>query len=128
MASQNRCEPGREIRIALVLYGGVSLAVYENGVSRCFYDLVKGNGVFKLLLKLLDAKAVVDVIAGTSAGGINGLLLAAALESGTDFTNTADLWLSQGDFGVLLGELKRTSKAESILLDKGVDIWPWMSG
>lgn len=31
----------REVHIALVLYGGVSLAIYENGVTRCFYDLVK---------------------------------------------------------------------------------------
>jgi predicted acylesterase/phospholipase RssA len=66
-------EPMREVRIALVLYGGVSLAIYENGVTQCFYDLVKERGVFRILLDLLDTKATVDVIAGTSAGGINGL-------------------------------------------------------
>ena len=59
-----------EIRLALVLYGGVSLAIYENGVVRCFHDLVRKQGVFSLLLELLDADATVDVVAGTSAGGI----------------------------------------------------------
>lgn len=59
----------REIRVALVLYGGVSLAVYENGVTRCFHDLVRGRGVFGLVLDMLEASATVDVISGTSAGG-----------------------------------------------------------
>ena len=74
-----------EIRVALVLYGGVSLAVYENGVVRCFYDLVKKKGIYGPLLEMLEADATVDVVAGTSAGGINGLMLGAALENGTDF-------------------------------------------
>ena len=81
-----------DIRVALVLYGGVSLAIYENGVTRCFYDLVRRQGIFSILLDLLDADAQVDTIAGTSAGGINGLLLAAALESGADFTDSMTLW------------------------------------
>lgn len=105
----------REIRVALVLYGGVSLAVYENGVTRSFYELVKGEGVFKLLLQLLDADAMVDVVAGTSAGGINGLLLAAALESGAGFESTADLWREHGDFGALLRPVTETNQAESLL-------------
>ena len=71
-------DTSREIRVALVLYGGVSLAVYENGVARCFCDLVRKQGVFKPLLQFLNAHAVVDVVAGSSAGGINGLFLAAA--------------------------------------------------
>ncbi len=95
-------ERSREIRVALVLYGGVSLAIYENGVTRCFYDMVRKRGAFSILLELLDADATVDVIAGTSAGGINGLMLAAALENGSDFSGTADLWRKDGDFGKLL--------------------------
>ena len=82
-------EPFNEIRVALVLYGGVSLAIYENGVVRSFHDLVRKRGIFAVLLELLDADATVDVVAGTSAGGINGLMLAVALENGTDFSVTA---------------------------------------
>src|SRR5262249_33604279 len=95
-------EPERQIRVALVLYGGVSLAIYANGVTRCVYDLVRSRGVFAILCELLDASAVVDVVAGTSAGGINGLLLTAALESGAEFAPLADLWRRLGDLGTLL--------------------------
>lgn len=105
----------REVRIALVLYGGVSLAIYENGVTRCFYDLVKERGIFKVLLELLGAKAVVDVIAGTSAGGINGLFLGAALESGQDFQQIAELWRKLGDIQKLLRKSKDAKDAESLL-------------
>ena len=106
-------EPTREIRIAIVLYGGVSLAVYENGVVRCFHDLLQKRGIFSVLLELLDADATVDVIAGTSAGGINGLMLAAALENGADFSTTADLWRKDGDFGRLLRDV---GKADVIII------------
>lgn len=96
----------REIRVALVLYGGVSLAVYEFGVTQCFFDLVredpKPTGVFGLLLEMLQSTATVDVIAGTSAGGINGLLLGAALESGQDFSKLASLWRKEADVDRLL--------------------------
>ncbi len=112
-------ERQREIRIALVLYGGVSLAVYENGVTRAFYDLVKENGPFKLLLEILNANAVVDVVAGTSAGGINGLFLAAALESGGDFTRTADLWRKHGDLGKLLRPVSASQPTVSPLDGEG---------
>lgn len=106
---------GREIRIALVLYGGVSLAVYENGVTRAFFDLVRENGPFKVLLEILDANAVVDVVAGTSAGGINGLFLAAALESGGDFARTAELWRKHGDLGKLMRPVTASQNAVSLL-------------
>lgn len=113
-----RGEPTREIRVALVLYGGVSLAIYENGVTRAFHDLVCGKGGFEFLLRLLDAKAVVDVVAGTSAGGINGLLLAAALEGRADFAPVASLWCELGDFGALLRKEAHPG-AESVLDGEG---------
>jgi len=104
-----------EIRIALVLYGGVSLAVYENGVARSFHDLVRRRGVFGPLLDLLDATAIVDVMSGASAGGINALMLAAALESGAEFSTTARLWRRLADIGVLLGDVGDAGGAESLL-------------
>lgn len=104
-----------DIRIALVLYGGVSLAIYENGVTRCFYDLVQKRGIFSVLLDLLDATAQVDTIAGTSAGGINGLLLAATLESGADFAESAALWRRLGDLGDLMRDSGQADEAQSLL-------------
>lgn len=105
----------RTVKVALVLYGGVSLAVYENGVTRCFYDLVKARGIFGPLLDLLGARAEVDVISGTSAGGINGLILAAALESGQDFADSAKIWRELGDFGELLRGVYDKNAGSSLL-------------
>ncbi len=110
----------RQIRIALVMYGGISLAIYENGVARSFYDLVKRKGPMALLLDLLESDAVVDVIAGASAGGINGIMLAAALEAGekkgeNQFLQTARLWRDVGDFGELLRKMHEAENAESLL-------------
>jgi len=109
----------REARIALILYGGVSLAIYENGVARTFFDFVRERGAFKFFAELLDVNATVDVIAGTSAGGINGLMLAAALESGADFGAAARLWREQGDLGLLLRIPDRDKEAESLLDGEG---------
>jgi patatin-related protein len=105
----------REARIALVLYGGVSLAVYENGITRTFHDFVREQGPWPLMGELLDANATVDVVAGTSAGGINGLMLAAALESGASFEACANLWRKKGDFGLLLRPYQDAADAESLL-------------
>lgn len=109
----------REVRVALVLYGGVSLAVYENGVTKAFYDLVKGNGVFGLVLGLLEATAVVDVISGASAGGINGLMLATALSVGSDFDQTSKFWRKYGDIGNLMRPVSKADEAKSLLDGEG---------
>ncbi len=92
----------REYRAAVVFYGGVSLAIYENGVARAFHEAVCKRSVFAPLLELLGGRFVVDVISGSSAGGINGLLLAAALEGGARFATTADLWRQAGALDALL--------------------------
>jgi predicted acylesterase/phospholipase RssA len=94
----------REVRLGLVMYGGVSLAVYISGVAREFFRLVQGNGVYKLLKALLDADVTVDIISGTSAGGINGIFLAYALAGSQprNFADTAPLWRMLGDINDLL--------------------------
>src|SRR4051812_43935253 len=48
------------------------------------------------------AHVVVDIIAGTSAGGINGVILAKALACEASQTALRDVWLEQGDISVLL--------------------------
>ena len=104
----------REVRLGIVLYGGVSLAVYENGVAQELHRAVCGKSVYGLLKELIDSEVVVDVISGTSAGGVNGVMLAYALANRRSFAASADLWRQQGDIQALLRS-KRDPNAASIL-------------
>lgn len=104
-----------EYRAAVVFYGGVSLAIYENGVAAAFHDACLSRGIFGPLLDLLDGKFVVDVVAGASAGGINGLMLATALERGTEFGDTANLWRESGGLDQLLRAPQQADAAPSLL-------------
>ncbi len=102
-AAESSAEPrAREVRLGLVMYGGVSLAVYINGVAREFFNAVRGRGVFRLVKALTDSDIVVDVVSGTSAGGINGILLSYALSNERDFASTAGLWRQHGGIQRLL--------------------------
>lgn len=115
----------KELRLALVCYGGSSLAIYMHGVTKELHRLVKGSAVSELdehaaaeagaservYGELLDALAgeqglrtrvVVDVIAGTSAGGINGVYLAKALAHNRSQDALRDLWFRRGDVNQLL--------------------------
>ncbi|MDY0041586.1 MAG: patatin-like protein, partial [Desulforhabdus sp.] len=110
MSDQQKCsitdchapDKSREVRLGLVMYGGVSLAIYINGVAHEFFRAVRGRGVYKLIKALTDSDIVVDVISGTSAGGINGILLAYALCNKKDFSSCANLWRIDGDIRSLL--------------------------
>ncbi|WP_428673614.1 patatin-like protein [Roseibium sp.] len=113
-----------ELRLALVFYGGVSLAIYMHGVSRDVLNLVrassfrldrKTNGAaeeggqqlspvqnaFKDLLDLLspvaDIRVVVDAIAGASAGGVNGIMLARAIAHDLPLDSHSHMWLENAD-------------------------------
>lgn len=92
----------RETRVGLVMYGGVSLAVYINGVAQEFYHAVQGNGVYRMIKELTDSEIVLDIISGSSAGGINGILLSYALCNGRDFTRCSALWRNGADVQRLL--------------------------
>jgi patatin-related protein len=138
----------KELRIALVCFGGVSLAVYMHGISKEILKLVRASSAlhnitdraartrakffdsiteagseydtetvyFELLRdigRLVDLRVFVDVIAGASAGGINGTMLARALSHDLPADGLRDLWLDNGDVGVLLApeaKAKRWSK------------------
>jgi len=93
-----------EIRIGLVMVGGVSLAIYMNGVTREFFDMVHGTGIYKLLKVLADSDVVIDIISGTSAGGVNGILLGYAFANGLDFHSTSEMWRELADISILLHE------------------------
>jgi patatin-related protein len=92
-----------ELRIALVMNGGVSLAVWMGGVA---YEINRFIGethpVYESLLELTRTKARVDVISGASAGGINGAALAMGHVYDTSLYGLRDVWLESGALDGLL--------------------------
>jgi patatin-related protein len=116
--------PTKELRLALVCYGGSSLAVYMHGVTKEIHRLVRGSALLeagadpgtpserlyaRLLKHLVDedregvrTRVVVDVVAGTSAGGINGVCLAKALAHNLPLDEFRNLWFERGDIDGLL--------------------------
>jgi patatin-related protein len=95
----------RELRLAVTMNGGVSLAVYIGGVAHELDQLTRQGSNYSALLKMLGYQPppVVDVITGTSAGGINAaaLALAQANELG-DLELLKNLWIQHGQIGELL--------------------------
>jgi predicted acylesterase/phospholipase RssA len=49
--------------------------------------------------RVAGKRVIVDVIAGTSAGGLNGVLLSLAIANGVPLTSLRDLWLDTAGFG-----------------------------
>jgi len=112
----------KELRLALVCYGGISLAVYMHGItkeiwrltraSRAFHDGAPAGegseGVYRDLLEAIERDAGIklrimpDIVAGASAGGINGIFLAHAIETGQSLEPLTDLWLDNADVDSLL--------------------------
>ncbi len=110
----------KEVRLGLVCYGGVSLAIYMHGMTKELFKLVRAARAFDNAFQTSDfdpahwftgepvvqgapnydseaayfgalaalaadgnpLTVVLDVIAGTSAGGINGVCLARGLAEG----------------------------------------------
>jgi patatin-related protein len=96
----------RELRLAVTMNGGVSLAVYIGGVAHEFNRLSRGVGGYARLLALFgyaDPLPIIDVITGTSAGGINAaaLALAQANRNG-DLDLLKGLWIQHGQIGDLM--------------------------
>jgi patatin-related protein len=123
--------PLQEVRFAVVLYGGVSLAIYINGVTQELLRLVRASAlpegdlqhserVYRKLAAVLApgivptsatategeirTRFVIDIVSGTSAGGINGIFLAKALANNTKMDALQDLWFNEGDIAKLLND------------------------
>lgn len=108
----------KELRLALICYGGISLAVYMHGVtkeiwrlasaSRAYHDGTASTSIYHDLLADLEARSgtrlrvFADIVAGASAGGINGVFLARAIVSGQSLDPLTDLWLESADVDRLL--------------------------
>lgn len=134
-----RPEPGRggsqqkELRLALVLYGGVSLAVYIHGITREILELIRASRLrqharrtgkpyreleharaggseeiwFEVLSGFapeLDLRIIVDVVAGASAGAINAVMLSRALTHDLPLDAHREMWLKYADISELMDE------------------------
>lgn len=150
----------QEVRFAVVMYGGVSLAIYINGIAQemlrwvrstaksanknvallpnnsspdCELSLSGTERVYRKLSYILAARRtgeetaaellenaeqsladnatirtrfVVDIVSGTSAGGINGIFLGKALANGQDMSGLENLWVKEGDVRTLINDKK----------------------
>jgi patatin-related protein len=112
----------KELRLALICYGGVSLAIYMHGVTREIWHMVRASRAFHdgapptrhseivyhdLLVELsrvsgVKLRVLTDIIAGSSAGGINGIFLSQAIVTGQSLEPLTDMWLDMADVDVLL--------------------------
>jgi patatin-related protein len=141
----------KELRIALVCFGGVSLAVYMHGITKEVLKLVRASSVlhaigdrdersrasffdkvdrndpeydsdavyFELLRDIgrtIELRVIVDIIAGASAGGINGTMLARALSHDLPMGALRDLWLEHADVSDLLAPEARARATSKIFL------------
>ncbi len=113
-----------QIRFALAMNGGVSLAVWIGGVCDEVLRLCNagaslaarrsagtdpqpapGWSVYELACWAAELRPRVDVLSGASAGGMNGVFLSLALLHGhADLHELRDLWLDAGSFSDLLRE------------------------
>src|SRR5262245_45131540 len=132
----------KELRLALVCFGGVSLAVYMHGICTEILKLVRASAAlhgitdrasragasfarpagatvdtepayFDLLKAIgrdVELRVIVDIIAGASAGGINGTMLARALSHDLPIDSLSELWLNQADVHVLLAPEARAGR------------------
>jgi patatin-related protein len=118
-------ESTQELRLATTMTGGVSLAIWMAGVAREINLLSQASQWRRLgktfpthgrltkesaaclklyaeLIDLLDIVVDVDVLSGTSAGGINAAVLASSRVTGSDLGGLRDLWLDLGALTDLL--------------------------
>jgi patatin-related protein len=119
----------KELRLAVVIYGGASLAVYMHGVTKELLKVVRASKVFHELggerareleyaeapddrpfdtesvyfdiLKQLNERhqfrVIIDVVAGASAGAINGVMLAKALVDDSLLDSQTAGWMADAD-------------------------------
>jgi hypothetical protein len=158
MTTAPNTEYTQEVRFAVVMYGGVSLAIYINGIAQELFHLVNSTArekagvnkalpiealtptqrVYRKLSYILsnrqfredcriqaqaaadqkksykvpatpaddtiETRFVIDILSGTSAGGINAIFLSKALANEQNIDQLKELWVNEGDIGVLLND------------------------
>jgi hypothetical protein len=68
----------------------------EYDTDEIYFELLQDIG------QLLELRVIVDVIAGASAGGINGAMLTRALSHDLPMAPLRDLWLNHADIEICL--------------------------
>jgi patatin-related protein len=136
------CMKKKELRLALVCCGGLSLVLYMQGVIKEFLKLTRASKAyhsiddperrqvetfartagndgrerdteaiyFSLLQAVgrdLDLRIIVDSVAGASAGGISGIILARALAHDLSIDHLRGRWLEETDVLRLLAKSQR---------------------
>jgi patatin-related protein len=131
----------QEVRFATAMTGGVSLAIWMGGVARELNLLdhasrgresggplpdARGHdpdaavcGLYAKLLDALDLVVRIDVLSGTSAGGINAAVLGMCHATGWDLGWLRDVWLRAGDLERLLRD-PASKNPPSLLQGDGV--------
>ncbi|HYG46630.1 MAG TPA: patatin-like protein [Allosphingosinicella sp.] len=136
----------KELRLALICYGGISLAVYMHGITKEVWRLARASrafhagedadpgseAVYRRLIEAiareceLDVRVLVDILAGASAGGINAIFLAEAIAGGRSLEPLTDLWLETADVDRLIdpsmSRMSRLAKAAAVPI-----AWAWSS-
>lgn len=101
-----------ELRLAVAMNGGVSLAVWISGVCNEFVRVIRetehvdlgtpiepDDSPYVVAAKCSGLLPRVDVLAGASAGGLNAVFLALGLLHGhRDLRSVRDLWIDLADF------------------------------
>lgn len=144
--SQNRTVekdlfPKKDIRFAVVMYGGGSLAIYMNGVAQELYKMVRATArnssggysitnpqgtevVYRALGETLRARFVVDILSGTSAGGINAIYLAKALANNQSMEKLEELWIKEGNIRKLINDSRSIKDRETKKAIQGLQFYP----
>lgn len=150
----------KELRLALVCYGGISLAIYMHGISKEFLKAVRASKIYhsrpdvterqqarfadlagpalrgadtervyfdliKAIGQKLDMRLLIDVIAGASAGGINGIILGRALAHDLQMDALRDVWFEHADVTELLSTESKAGKFSKFYLRP---LFYWMGG
>jgi predicted acylesterase/phospholipase RssA len=113
-----------EVRVAMALNGGVSLAVWMGGCAaeldcarRAHIDPAEvGDGygaVYHVLCEVFSRELVIDIMSGSSAGGINGAMLAAVSARGRriDPSFLRKRWIELAELSQLLQPLQAARPA-----------------
>jgi patatin-related protein len=127
--------PAQELRLAITMSGGVSLAVWMGGVARELNLLTEASNrsaagpgeqpgdtavraLYRKLLDMLHVTVSIDVLAGTSAGGINAALLGLAAVGRCDLAGLRRFWIDDGSLTRLLRD-PRVADPPSLLQGDG---------
>lgn len=112
----------KELRLSLICYGGVSLAIYMHGVTREIWHMIRASrayhdatapghgseGIYHDIIADMERnsgvklRVLADIVAGASAGGINGIFLSQAIVTGQSLEPLTDMWLEMADVDTLL--------------------------